>query len=70
MTRRPPPRLNRSANAALMSAARARAAAPIVRVVGYSTGMRPVTSVSRRIACSCTAGKAPGAANDGDKTAI
>jgi hypothetical protein len=32
--------------------------------------MRPVTSVSRRIACSCTAGKAPGAANDGDKTAI
>jgi hypothetical protein len=44
--------------------------APTSRVVGYSTGTRPVTSVSRRMACSCTAGKAPAAANDGESTAM
>lgn len=38
-------------------------------VVGYSTGTSPVTSMSRRMACSCTAGATPGAANDGDSTA-
>src|SRR6266581_4513566 len=64
------PRIAGSAKAALMSAARASGVAPTLRVVGYSTGIRPVTSVSRRIACSCTAGKAPAAANDGDRTAI
>src|SRR5215472_2615450 len=62
-------RMAGSANAALMSAARCSAVAPTRRVVGYSTGIRPVTSASRRMACSCTAGKAPGAANDGDTTA-
>src|ERR1700678_1818336 len=63
-------RIRGSAKAALISAARASGVAPTARVVGYSTGIRPVTSVSRRIACSCTAGKAPAAANDGERTAI
>jgi hypothetical protein len=54
----------------LMSAARACGLAPTWRVVGYSTGISPVTSRSRRTACSCTGGKAPGAANDGDSTAM
>lgn len=53
------PRIAGSAKAALMSAARSADVAPTWRVVGYSTGMSPVTSVSRPIACSCTAGKAP-----------
>jgi hypothetical protein len=64
------PRICGSAKAALMSAARATGVAPTSRVVGYSTGMRLVTSVSRRIACSCNSGKAPAAANDGERTAI
>jgi hypothetical protein len=63
-------RIDGSARAALMAAARSRGVAPTVRVVGYSTGTNPVTSVSRRIACSCTAGNAPAAANDGDKIAM
>src|SRR5215469_6518795 len=64
------PRIAGSAKAALTSAARSRAVAPTFRVVGYSTGIRPVTSESRRIACSCTSGKAPAAAHDGDRTAM
>ena len=63
------PRICGSANAALRSAARAAGSRPTCRVVGYSTGISPVTSASRRMACSCTAGKAPAAANDGDSTA-
>ena len=62
-------RISGSAKAAFRSAARSRGEASTRRVVGYSTGTRPVTSVSRRIACSCTAGATPGAANDGDSTA-
>jgi len=46
------PRISGSANAALTSAALASGLAPTRRVVGYSTGTRPVTSVNRRIACS------------------
>ena len=38
-------------------------------MVGYSTGTSPVSASSRRIACSCTAGASPGAANDGETTA-
>src|SRR5215467_3152395 len=64
------PRTAGSAKAALMSAARAMGAAPAMRVVGYSTGISPVTSVSRCMACSCRAGKTAGAANDGDRTAM
>jgi hypothetical protein len=58
-----------SANAALMSAARSSELDPSLRVVGNSTGIKPVAAVSRRIACSCTAGAIPGAANDGERTA-
>src|SRR5262249_43954684 len=42
---------------------------PFAEALQSATGTRPVTSVSRRIACSCSAGKAPAAANDGDTTA-
>ena len=59
-----------SANAAFRSRARSSGLAPSCRVVGYSTGTSPVTSARRRIACSCTAGAKPGAANDGETTAI
>jgi hypothetical protein len=41
------------------SCCRACAVALTGRVVGYSTGIRPVTSCNRRIACSCTAGMRP-----------
>jgi len=58
-----------SANAALMSAARSWGLDPSLRVVGNSTGIKPVAAVSRRIACSCTAGASPGAANDGERIA-
>src|SRR5665647_2100429 len=51
-------------------AARAAGVAPTSRVVGYSTGISPVSSVSRRIACSCTTGNAPAAANEGEMTAM
>ena len=44
----------------------ARGVASSRRVVGYSTGTSPVTSCSRRMACSCTAGATAGAANDGE----
>src|SRR5690349_4062262 len=57
-----------SAQAAIRSAARSRGDAAR-RVVGNSTGIRPRSSRSRRIASSCTAGKTAGAANDGDTTA-
>ena len=49
-------RISGSPNAALRSAARSTAVASSRRVVGYSTGTSPVTSCSRRSACSCTAG--------------
>lgn len=62
-------RIEGSANAAFRSRARSCADAPSCRVVGYSTGTSPVSSSSRRIACSCTAGAKPGAAQDGDSTA-
>ena len=58
-----------SANAAARSDARASGDAPSCLVVGYSTGSTPISSRSRRIATSWTAGKRPGAANDGDSTA-
>src|SRR2546423_1812337 len=45
-----------SANAAIRSAARACGEAPSCRVVGYSTGSRPISSRSRAIATSCTSG--------------
>jgi hypothetical protein len=38
-------------------------------VVGYSTGSKPKSLRSRRIATSCTAGNIPGAANEGETTA-
>jgi hypothetical protein len=59
-----------SANAAFRSAARAVGEASSCRVVGNSTGTRPVTSARRCMACSCTAGNAPGAAKEGDSTAM
>lgn len=62
-------RISGSANAALMSAARSFGLASSCRVVGYSTGTGPVIWVSRFMACLCTAGATPGAANDGDSTA-
>src|SRR5699024_7522097 len=40
-----------------------------VRVVGNSTGTKPVSCLSRRRACSCTAGATAGAANDGERIA-
>jgi hypothetical protein len=64
------PRISGSAKAALTSAARAAGVAPTSRVVGYSTGISPVSSVSRRITCSCTSGNAPAAANEGERTAM
>lgn len=46
------PWISGSAKAALTSAALAGALAPTRRVVGNSTGTKPVTSINRRIACS------------------
>lgn len=59
-----------SASAALMSRARSSGLESSCRVVGSSTGSRPGTSLSRRIACSCTARANPGAADEGGATAI
>jgi hypothetical protein len=62
-------RIAGSAYAAIRSAARSAAGAPSRRVVGYSTGSSSKSSRSRRMACSCCAGYAPGAAYDGETIA-
>src|SRR5690606_836305 len=58
-----------SANAACRSAARSAGAAPITRVVGYSTGTRPKSSRRRRSPSSYGRGKSPGSPADGDTIA-
>ena len=57
-----------SPNAALMSEARSSGVAPSRRVA-YSTGTSAVAVMSRRIACSWTAGANPGAENVVDRMA-
>jgi hypothetical protein len=58
-----------SANAAWMSAARSAGDEPIVRVTGYSTGIRPKSSRSLRSPSSNGSGNRPGSPAEGDSTA-